>query len=252
MESQQESHARIGILYAEDDEVTRNILCTLIERKFPELRVHAAGNGREGLELFRKHAPAIVITDINMPELDGIQMAREIRNTHPDTVIIMVSAYSDARYLLSAIDIGVSQYILKPIDHKKLFPVIEKSIDKVRQGKTPEAVFERLASFPQLDPNPVVETDMAGRIVYCNEAAVTTLRAIAGSDDVALILPADLGEIMGSFEKGTATACYREVTVGGAVFGENIHHAPQFRTVRIHATDITARILRAAEPPTTT
>lgn len=244
MEAAQQDFSRIALLYAEDDQVTRNVLTLIFARKFPGMQLHVAENGRAGLELFRKHTPAIVITDINMPELDGIQMAREIKAIHPDTVIIVISAYSDTHYLMNAIEIGISHYIMKPIDHKKLFSVMEKSIARItleRQCRAQELEIKRLATFPQLNPNPVIELDMTGKITYSNEAAEKAVREIADSNDVALFLPADMAEMVRMFEEGNVTACYREVTIGEAVYGENIYFAPQFTTMRIYATDITAR-----------
>jgi signal transduction histidine kinase len=233
---------KVTILCVEDDPATRNLLTLAVSMKFPGVGLHFAENGKIGLELFREYAPDIVITDINMPVMDGIQMAREIKALNPETIIIVVSAYSDKPYLLNAIEIGIDHYVLKPIDHHRLFAVIARSLAEiklVRQVEAQKAEIERLASFTQLDPNPVIETDMSGRITYHNDAAGETVQAVAHSGDVTLFLPADLPEILRMFREGEATRFYREVAMNESFLGENIYFAKQFESVRIYTTDIT-------------
>jgi len=119
---------KISFLCVEDDHVTRNLLSMMISMKFPGVPIHLAENGKIGLELFKEHAPEIIVTDINMPVMDGITMAAEIKAINPKAVIIVVSAYSNTDYFLNAIEIGINHYILKPIDFNQLFATINKSI----------------------------------------------------------------------------------------------------------------------------
>ena len=179
-----------------------------------------------------------------MPVLDGIQMARVIKVINPETIIIIVSAYSDTHFMLNAIEIGINYYVMKPIEQHKLISIIEKSISGINllwKVRVQEAEIQRLASFTQINPNPVIETDISGRITYFNEAAGKTIRSIVNSEEVNLFLPADLQEILQLFQKKEATQFYREVDINSACFGENIYFAEQFKTVRIYATDITKR-----------
>ncbi|SNB47725.1 response regulator [Geobacter sp. DSM 9736] len=122
-----EEAGSISIMYVEDDAVTRELVAQTLPRKFPQHTLYTAENGRTGLELYMQHRPDIVITDINMPVMNGILMAGEIKQINPDVVIIAVTAYSETNYLLNAIEIGISHYVLKPIDYRKLFEAIEKS-----------------------------------------------------------------------------------------------------------------------------
>lgn len=114
----------VTVLYVEDDELTRAAVSAPLGR-----RVHTllqAENGRAGLELFRLHRPGIVITDIRMPAMDGLTMAREIKALDAKTQILVTTAHNDTNYFLDAIDIGIDRYVLKPIDHEKLFSGLEK------------------------------------------------------------------------------------------------------------------------------
>ncbi|HEX9079856.1 MAG TPA: response regulator, partial [Desulfuromonadaceae bacterium] len=90
----------------------------------PELLIYEAENGQTGLELFKRHRPDIIVSDINMPVMNGIQMAREIRSLSPRTAMIIVTAHSDRKYLDDIGDMGIAHCVAKPIDHKKLFEVI--------------------------------------------------------------------------------------------------------------------------------
>ncbi len=162
---------RIGILYAEDDPVTRNILGKMIPLKFPDIDFHAAENGKTGLELFREHTPDIVITDINMPVMDGIQMAAEIKALRPETIIVIISAYGDTNYLLDAIEIGVNHYIMKPIDYKKLFKTIGICIAGIlleNRLSEQNRHIRKLSSAVEQSPSMAMITDGRGVIEYIN------------------------------------------------------------------------------------
>jgi YesN/AraC family two-component response regulator len=118
----------MSFLYVEDDPVTRNIMEKIFLMKLPDVKLLLAENGKVGLELYKKHAPRIVITDVNMPVMDGIEMAAQIKAINPGAIVIAVSAYNNTEYLLNAIEIGINHYVLKPIDFDKLFATIDKCL----------------------------------------------------------------------------------------------------------------------------
>lgn len=101
------------LLYVEDSEKMREQASTLFRKFFTNTVV--AKDGAEGLELFKQHRSDIVITDISMPFLNGLEMAKEIKAINPETKIIITSAYDDKEKLLQAIEIGVFKYLKKPI-----------------------------------------------------------------------------------------------------------------------------------------
>ncbi|MBD3829247.1 MAG: EAL domain-containing protein [Arcobacter sp.] len=118
----------ITILYAEDEkdlrEVTHQILKGFTKKQY------VAQNGQEGLELFKKYENEIdlIITDVNMPILNGLDMVKEIKKINMNIPIIVATAFSNKEYLLEAIDIGVDKYVLKPIDIAKLLQVMSQSL----------------------------------------------------------------------------------------------------------------------------
>lgn len=130
-----EAKLRGSVLYVEDDETTRRALGTSLSRRVEAL--HVAENGRVGLELFDRLAPGVVVTDITMPELDGLAMARDIKARSPDTPIIMTTAYSDTQYMMEAIEIGIDGYVLKPVEFGRLFTLVRRNlaiVDHARQA----------------------------------------------------------------------------------------------------------------------
>ena len=118
----------ITILYAEDEkdlrEVTHQILKGFTKKQY------VAQNGQEGLELFKAHENEIdlIITDVNMPVMNGLDMVKEIKKININIPIIVATAFSNKEYLLEAIDIGVDKYVLKPIDIAKLLQVMSQSL----------------------------------------------------------------------------------------------------------------------------
>lgn len=118
----------ITILYAEDEdnlrEITLNILKGFTKKQF------VAKDGKEGLALFKEHEKDIdlIITDINMPLMNGLTMIKKIKAINPRIPIIVATAFSNTEYLLDAIDMGVDKYVLKPIDMKKLLQLMSQSL----------------------------------------------------------------------------------------------------------------------------
>lgn len=115
-----------SILVVEDDELIRKLLKTFISMKFPDVPLLVAENGRMGVDLFREHTPGLVITDIAMPVMDGIRMAGEIRAIKADTRFIVVTAYDDEDTIGKFDKIGFNDFIVKPIDFRRLCAAIAK------------------------------------------------------------------------------------------------------------------------------
>ena len=126
----------LKILYAEDNEKIRDSYALVLKRYFKE--VIEACDGKEALALYRSHKPDIVLTDINMPELDGLELIRIIRQDDKTTKIIVISAYSDQEKLMKAIPLGLFAYLVKPIkgdDLKKVLTDVASHTEKSEQLK---------------------------------------------------------------------------------------------------------------------
>jgi diguanylate cyclase (GGDEF)-like protein len=114
----------ISILYVEDEKSIREGYAKALHRLCDKLYV--AENGKEGLKLYKKHKPDIIISDIKMPVMSGIEMVRAIRQINPDECcIIFTTAHSDNAYLFEALELQVNGYLLKPVQKNILKSKIE-------------------------------------------------------------------------------------------------------------------------------
>lgn len=118
--------AAVRLLIADDHTMFRQGLRELIERKTNFEVVSEASNGREVLELVEQLHPDIVLLDIQMPELDGVAVARQLAQTHPEIRVIVLTMYRQDQHLIEAIKSGVRGYLLKDADAEELIDVIER------------------------------------------------------------------------------------------------------------------------------
>ena len=116
----------LSILIVEDDNTARDIIVRMSAKEFPDCSIHSAENGELGVQRYRELSPDLVITDVRMPLLDGIAMARAIRSLDAQAKFIVVTAFSDHASYLKFQEIGVCAYLLKPLDFMELFAAIEK------------------------------------------------------------------------------------------------------------------------------
>ena len=116
----------LSILLVEDDESSCEALCSLLAMQFPHARITCAADGRAGLERFRRELPEIVITDINMPEMNGITFLKELNRTYPRSNVIMITAYGGVESYIEAMNLGAFEYINKPVKIEELKSILKK------------------------------------------------------------------------------------------------------------------------------
>lgn len=119
----------LSVLYVEDNESVREQILfsftTLVKQ------VWVAENGLIGKELFFEHHPDLIVTDIQMPVKDGLEMLEEIKAVYPDAISIVITAFNDTEYLFQAIELGVNHYLTKPIDLAKLLQQMRAIADQL-------------------------------------------------------------------------------------------------------------------------
>ena len=104
------------VLVVDDEPSAAEYICNIIRLKCPRLTVTAtAENGKEGLEKFFQYMPDLVISDVKMPVMDGLEMIKEIKAAKEETSVMLVSGYQEFEYVRAALKYGVSDYILKPM-----------------------------------------------------------------------------------------------------------------------------------------
>jgi len=115
-----------SILYIDDDKVAQNIISRLLESYFS--KIYVANDGIDGIELYREKSPDIVLSDISMPNMNGIEMVKEIKKLNPKQKVVLFTAYNDIDYLNKAINLGVDKYILKPLDAQKMHEALDELV----------------------------------------------------------------------------------------------------------------------------
>lgn len=128
-----QSSEQIRILVIDDDDSVRESFCNYLEDN--DYSVVEASNGREGLEVFAAEQPDVVLVDLRMPEMDGLQVLEKISTQSPDTPLIVVSATGMVGDAVEAMHLGTWDYLLKPVtDLSIVRHSIVRVLDRARQN----------------------------------------------------------------------------------------------------------------------
>ena len=143
----------IRVLCADDHPLVRKGIASILGNETDVVLAGEAGNGKEAVELFRRLQPDVVLMDLRMPEMNGIEATRVIRGEMPEAKIIALTSYDGDQDIYRAIEAGVRGYILKEMVHTEVL----RAIRTVHAGKRlmPAEVAERLSEyFPQMALTP--------------------------------------------------------------------------------------------------
>ncbi len=153
---------QIKILYVEDEETIRSKLGHMLTRQCREVLL--AENGETGLDIFKTNKPDIVITDIDMPVMDGLELVSNIRKLNSNTPILVTTAFTETSKLIKLIQLKIDFYIQKPVKSDELFSALQKSASYLIQ----EEQVRKLSQAVEQSPVSVVITDTNGKIEYVN------------------------------------------------------------------------------------
>ena len=159
----------IKVLYVEDDEFAQKETKELLLNFFKD--IDTAGDGLEGLEKFKSKRHDIVITDINMPKMDGLEMIKRIKEIDKRVPILIITAFNNFEYLVESIKVGVYGYILKPIDINQLMESVYRVVERIILRKERDRALALLKQYKYIiDENfCVTKTDLNGIITYAND-----------------------------------------------------------------------------------
>ena len=135
----------IRALYLEDDKLTRTVVCEHLESRLNSLYV--AENGFEGLVLFKNYQPNVIITDLNMPIVSGIDFIKKVRLFDPNVPIIVTSVLCDVKSFQKSIELKVDKYILKPFSPSEIL----KAIDELNKQIVITHISENCVELENLD-----------------------------------------------------------------------------------------------------
>ena len=184
----QEYLKSLTVLYVEDERDFREQCSEFLIRLVGVLVT--AQNGESGLDAWRQHKPDIIITDIQMPAMDGLAMLQEIRKIDREVPVIVLSAFEESKHLKRSVNLGVYGYVVKPVNVSRF---TETLLACARSLKTEAALLESrilLNSIINAIPDAIYEKDLEGRYKLFNAAAERFARKraadVLGRDDLAL------------------------------------------------------------------
>lgn len=213
------SLSQLAVLYVEDDEAVREQLAQFLRRRVGKL--YTAANGRQGLDAWQRYRPDVVVSDIRMPEMDGLEMAGRIKRDSAVAPIILTSAFTDTEYFLRSIDIGVDKYVLKPIRTD----VLETALQRVAQSVRTQSDLMLAATVFENVSEAILVADPTGRLVAVNPAFETMTGhardAVLGVKVGELLDPRPAEPALSWSQLAEAGSGRREVAVarkGGGIF----------------------------------
>lgn len=118
----------IRVLIADDQELIRQSLSFVLDAQADIEMVGTASNGREAIELVRKEKPDVVLMDIRMPEVDGVECTRLIKTAHPQIKVIILTTFDDDEYVFGALRYGASGYLLKGVSVEELANAVREVV----------------------------------------------------------------------------------------------------------------------------
>jgi YesN/AraC family two-component response regulator len=126
-------YENLKILYAEDEKDLRDAMKSLIESEVKEF--HCAKDGKEAYEMYKLNKPDIVILDVNMPFMNGTEVAKKIRESDQATRIIMITAFSELEALTNMPDLKLTKYLCKPFSGKEFLNALTLASLEIENSK---------------------------------------------------------------------------------------------------------------------
>ncbi len=161
----------ISILFVEDDEEVRVEIADFLQKQSFK-NIYIAEDGREGLKKYYKYKPDIVLTDLTMPILNGLEMSREIKKSDVTTPILLITSHFEREITETIVDIGIDASLFKPISFSRLEKILDKYINRILQQRKFQKEHKLLEEYKgAIDVSASVsKTDFKGVITYVNDS----------------------------------------------------------------------------------
>lgn len=158
------------LLFLEDEATIRRIAVSFLKPYF--LEVYEARDGEEGLEIYNKVRPDIIISDIEMPKIDGLAFCQSIREKDKSTPIIITTAYTTTEYLLEAVKLNLINYLPKPIEEEALFEALNICFEQIEREKPSLIRLNKSDTFDMLNQTlvrgnePIPLTQLQSKLLF--------------------------------------------------------------------------------------
>jgi PAS domain S-box-containing protein len=161
----------ISILLVEDEESSREML-SLVLKELPFSNVYVATNGKDGYEQFLNYKPNLVLTDLHMPIISGLELSKKIKAINPNIPILLITSSFEKEITEQAVDIGIESYLFKPINFERLKKLLYKYANRVLLERNLTNKMKLLNEYKgAIDiSSAVTKTDTEGVITYVNNA----------------------------------------------------------------------------------
>ena len=148
----------IKILYVEDDEIARENGVEYLQNFFEQ--IYEASDAIKALQLYEKYQPDIIITDIQMPKLNGLEFVKKIRQKDKKTKIIIITAFCEKDYLLKAIELGLVKYLVKPVREKEFEEALFLCVNSLQEDNSNIVKLDENSYFDTFNKNLVIKDEI--------------------------------------------------------------------------------------------
>lgn len=191
----------ISILVADDSAAELEAIVFLLKKQQIPAVIRTAKNGDEAWQMFAKQPADLLITDIKMPYVDGLDLARRAKEVSPALRTLIISAYEDFSYAKQAISIGVEEYLLKPIDPAEFFRVMERLAGQIGERKEKESAKQALRGLPETMNSKIREVCLYIQEHYREELSLDILAAkvYINRDYLSRLFKKETGQNIGAY-----------------------------------------------------
>lgn len=166
----------IKTILVDDEDIIREGLSNFID--WPALGLELVGqasNGREAVELVKIMAPEVIVTDVKMPMMSGIELLALAKDQKPDCVVIMISSYDEFEYAQQSLNLGAFAYLLKPIDTDKLIQLLKEAVLKIQKARSGEKILNTYRDVLEQTQRKILDNKiklmaLGGKVDTLNEA----------------------------------------------------------------------------------
>lgn len=192
------SENKTHVVVIDDEAPVRNTVEQFLQIK--KFEVHTAASGAQGIELVREFRPPIVLTDVMMPQMSGIEVLKAIKGINPETIVVIMTGYSTENLVLEAFQYGASNYLKKPFDFKSFSEVLDQVVRIVRSKQQMRISRSSLLDFHvqgmiDISADPIRAGDAIGGLI--NE-----IKPFINSDDIDSLHMGLYELVMNSIEHG--------------------------------------------------